>query len=141
MPCGARGAPWLRAGGAQSKKEPSRSLCLPYFPSFQTLFTNLSIPMIEINDLSSDESPDVILSTATGHSSADAGGSLPECSIGDIKYDTSNIKVFLKNQSGKYTLVGNPRVNTVKPSACWTRFALPAVKDENHRNIIIKKFA
>ncbi|CAF1479783.1 unnamed protein product, partial [Didymodactylos carnosus] len=72
----------------------------------------------------------------TGHSSSDAGGSLPECSIGDIKYDTSNIKL-LKNQPGKYPLVDNPRVNTVKPSACWTRFALPAVKDENHRKIYI----
>jgi hypothetical protein len=40
--------------------------------------------MIEINDLSSDESSDVILSTETAHSSSDAGGSLPECSIGDI---------------------------------------------------------
>ncbi|CAF1565586.1 unnamed protein product, partial [Didymodactylos carnosus] len=48
--------------------------------------------MIEINDLSSDESPNVILSTPTGRSSSDADGSLSETSIGDIKYDTSNIK-------------------------------------------------
>jgi hypothetical protein len=47
----------------------------------------------------------------------------------------------LKNQPEKYTLVDNRRVNTVKPSPCWTRFALPAVKDENHQNIIIEKFA
>ncbi len=73
--------------------------------------------MIEINDLSSD-----------------TGGSLPECSIGDKKYDTSNIKVFLKNQPEKYTLVDNRRVNAVKSSPCWTRFARPAVKDEIIKN-------
>jgi hypothetical protein len=79
--------------------------------------------MIEINDLSSDESSDVVLSIETAHPSSDTGGSLPECSIGEMKYDASNIKFSLKNQPEKYRLVDNPIVNTVKPSPCWTRFA------------------
>jgi hypothetical protein len=47
--------------------------------------------MIEINDLSSDESSDVILSEVL-HSSSTADDSLPQNSNDDIKYDTSNIK-------------------------------------------------
>ncbi|CAF1480391.1 unnamed protein product, partial [Didymodactylos carnosus] len=56
----------------------------PYQSIFLKASSGLSMPMIEINNLASDESPDVILSTATGHSLSDAGGPLPECSIGDI---------------------------------------------------------
>jgi hypothetical protein len=29
----------------------------------------------------------------------------------------------------------NHSASTVKPSACWTRFALPAIKDENQQNV------
>ena len=49
--------------------------------------------------------------------------------------------MFLKKQPGKYTLVDDQRTNYTKPSTCWNQFALPAVKDENNRHIIIKNFA
>lgn len=97
--------------------------------------------MIEINDSSSDESTDVVFSTETAHSSSDVGSSSTLCSAENIKYDAFSIKHFLKNQPEKCTLVDNPRTNTVKPSPCWTRFALPVFKDENNRNIIHSKFA
>ncbi|CAF4932680.1 unnamed protein product [Rotaria sp. Silwood1] len=32
-------------------------------------------------------------------------------------------------------------VNHAKPSSCWNRCAVPAVKDENNRHIVIKNFA
>jgi hypothetical protein len=97
--------------------------------------------MIEIDELLLDESPDVISLSETSDLSLNAGGLLSQSSIGDIKYNALNIKTFLKKQPEKYVLVNNRKVNTVKPSPCWTRFALPEIKDENHRNIIIEKFA
>ncbi len=97
--------------------------------------------MIEINNSLSDESTDVVFPTETTHSSSGVGGSSTLCSTENIKYDALSIKHFLKNQPEKTKLVDNPKTNTVKPSPCWTQFALPAFKDENNRNIIISKFA
>ncbi len=52
--------------------------------------------MIEIHDSLSDECSDVTLSSKTAHSSSSAGGSFFQCSAGDTKYTTSNIKDFLQ---------------------------------------------
>ena len=49
--------------------------------------------------------------------------------------------MLLKEQPEKYVLVENHKVNHVKPSPCWKQFALPAVKDENSRSVVIKNFA
>ena len=87
--------------------------------------------MIEMHDLSSE----------THQSPLSAGGSSPRCSAGDIKDNTLNIKSFLKKRPEKYVLVENDRANTSKPSPCWTRFALPAIQDENKPSVIIEKFA
>ena len=67
--------------------------------------------------------------------------SLGQNSSNNITYNAINIKNFLKERPEKYVLVENQKVNHVKPSQCWNRFSLPAVKDENNRNIIIKNFA
>ncbi|CAF1594607.1 unnamed protein product [Rotaria sp. Silwood1] len=97
--------------------------------------------MIELHDLSPDESLDSTASSNTDRSSSIISSSLGQCSSTNIKYNPSNIKMFLKEQPEKYVLVDNHKVNCSKPSPCWTRFALPAVKDENNRNIVIKNFA
>jgi hypothetical protein len=95
--------------------------------------------MTELYDLSSDESFDTISSNTNPSSTTCASPGQSSSSV--IKYNTSNIKMFLREQLEKYLLVENPKVNHVKPSPCWNRFALPAVKDENDRSIIIKNFA
>ena len=97
--------------------------------------------MIELNDLSSDESFDDTVSSNIGRSPSIVRSSLDESHSSNLKYNTSNIKMFLKEQPEKYTLVNNQRINHTKSSACWNQFALPAVKDENNRHIIIKNFA
>jgi hypothetical protein len=95
--------------------------------------------MIELNDLSSDESDGVV--SNVNHVSSNACASPGQCSSNSIIYNACNIKTFLKEQPAKYVLVENHKVNHVKPSPCWNRFALPAIKDENDRSIIIKNFA
>ena len=97
--------------------------------------------MIEICDLLSDEYDDDTVSPKTSCSSPVAGAVRVPCSPKDAQYNSSNIKLLLKEQPMRYTLVDNSRVNHVKPSPCWNRFALPAVKDENNRNIVIRNFA
>jgi len=96
--------------------------------------------MTELYDLSSDESFDTISSSNTNPSSTTCASS-GQSSSSVIKYNTSNIKMFLREQPEKYLLVENSKVNHVKPSPCWNRFALPTAKDENDRSIIIKNFA
>jgi hypothetical protein len=88
--------------------------------------------MTELYDLSSDESFDTISSSTTIHPSSTTCASPGQPSSSVIKYNTSNIKMFLREQLEKYLLVENPKVNHVKPSPCWNRFAFPAVKDENY---------
>ena len=97
--------------------------------------------MIELHDLSSDESLGTVVSPEVSRLPLNARVSLSPCSSSSITYNTSSIRMFLKEQPGKYTLVQNPKVNHTKPSACWTRFALPAIKDENGHSVIIKNFA
>ena len=97
--------------------------------------------MIELNDLSSDESFDDTVSSNVDRSPSMVRSSLDESQSSNLKYNTSNIKIFLKEQPEKYTLVDNQRINHTKPSACWNQFALPEVKDKNNLHIIIKKFA
>ncbi|CAF4580493.1 unnamed protein product, partial [Rotaria sp. Silwood2] len=97
--------------------------------------------MIELHDLSPDESLDSTASSNTDRSSSIISSSLGQCSSTNIKYNPSNIKMFLKEQPEKYVLVDNHKVNCSKPSPCWTRFALPAVKDGNNHNVVIKNFA
>jgi hypothetical protein len=75
------------------------------------------------------------------HVSSNAYISSGQCSSSSIIYNACSIKTFLKEQPGKYVLVENHKVNHVEPSPCSNRFALPAVKDENNRSIIIKNFA
>ena len=91
--------------------------------------------------LSSDESSDNVLPLDGSCSSSNISPSLGQHSSNNITYNAINIKNFLKEQPEKYVLVENQKVNHVKPSQCWNRFAPPAVKDENNRNIIIKNFA
>ncbi|CAM2707904.1 unnamed protein product [Rotaria socialis] len=97
--------------------------------------------MIELCDLSSDESFDSTTPSIISHSSSSVCASVDQCSSLNIKYNASNIKMFLKEQLDKYMLVDNHKLNNWKPSVCWSRFALPAVKDENNQNIIIQNFA
>ncbi|CAF1148186.1 unnamed protein product [Rotaria sordida] len=97
--------------------------------------------MIELHDLCPDESLDSTSSSNTDHSSSIIASSLGQCSSSNIKYNPLNIKLFLKEQPEKYLLVDNHKVNNSKPSPCWNRFALPAVKIENNRNVVIKNFA
>ncbi|CAF2801081.1 unnamed protein product [Rotaria sp. Silwood2] len=97
--------------------------------------------MIELHDLSPDESLDSTAPSNTDHSSSIITSSLGQCSSSNIKYNPSNIKLLLKEQPEKYVLVDNHKVNTSKPSPCWNRFALPAVKNEINRNVVIKNFA
>ncbi|CAF1265169.1 unnamed protein product [Rotaria sp. Silwood1] len=78
--------------------------------------------MIELHHLSLDESLD---STTLN---TDRSFSIISSSLGQYS-------------SKKYVLVDNHKVNHAKPSPCWNRFALPVVKDENNRNIVIKNFA
>ncbi|CAF0930039.1 unnamed protein product [Adineta ricciae] len=58
-----------------------------------------------------------------------------------MKYDAINIKKLLKDQPTKYVLVDNKNVNHAKPSPCWKKFGLPAIRDENNRDSVINKFA
>lgn len=97
--------------------------------------------MIDLHELSSDESFDSTMSCNVSHSSSKPFAPIDQDLSNNVTYNTSNIKNFLKEQPEKYTLVGNVKVNHMKPSPCWKKFALPAVKDENNRNIIIKNFA
>jgi hypothetical protein len=98
--------------------------------------------MIELHDLSSDdETFDTVSLSNKTHPSSNVCVSPGQCASDSIKYNSSNIKIFLKEQPTKYVLVENQKVNHAKPSQCWNRFALPAVKDENDRSVIIKNFA
>ncbi len=81
------------------------------------------VSLTELHDLSSDDE------TFDNISSSNVCDSPGQCSLDAIKYNTLNIKAFLK----EYVLVENHKVNHVKPS--------PAVKDENDRSIVIKNFA
>jgi hypothetical protein len=94
--------------------------------------------MIELHDLSSDESDGAV--SNVNHVSSNAYISSGQCSSSSIIYNACSIKTFLKEQPGKYVLVENHKVNHVEPSPCWNRFALPVVKDENNRSIIIKNY-
>ncbi|CAF5125695.1 unnamed protein product, partial [Rotaria sp. Silwood1] len=78
--------------------------------------------MIELHDLSLDE----LLDSTT--SNTDRSFSIISSSLGQYS-------------SRKYVLVDNHKVNHAKPSPCWNQFALPVVKDENNRDIVIKNFA
>ena len=98
--------------------------------------------MIELHDLTSDDDN---FDTTTSSSSnlppstnCLSPGQIPS---GAIRYNTFNIQTLLKEQPAKYVFVENQKIHQVKPSPCWNRFALPAVKDENDRNVIIKNFA
>jgi hypothetical protein len=98
--------------------------------------------MIELHDLSSDdETFDSISSSNKTRLSSNVCDSPGQYSSDAVKYNTLNIKTFLKEQPEKYVLMENHKVNHVKPSPCWNRFALPAVKDENDHSIVIKNFA
>jgi hypothetical protein len=97
--------------------------------------------MIEICDLLPDESLNDTVSSDTSCSSPVTDVVRAPCSPKDIRYNSSNIKLLLKEQPMRYTLVDNNRMNHVKPSPCWNRFALPAIKDENNRTIVIRNFA
>ena len=83
--------------------------------------------MIELNDLSSDESFDDTVSSNADRSPSIVRSSLDESQSSNLKYNTSNIKMFLKEQPEKYTLVDYQRINHTKPSACWNQFAFPTV--------------
>jgi hypothetical protein len=95
--------------------------------------------MIELHDLSSSESDEGTSDNSCLPSVVCTSTS--ECSSNSIKYNATNIKQFLKEQPTKYVVVDNHKISHTKPSPCWIRFGLPAIKDENDRNIIIKNFA
>jgi hypothetical protein len=95
--------------------------------------------MIELHDLSFDESDGAV--SNVNHVSSNACVSSGQCSSTSIIYNAYNIKTFLKEQPEKDVLLENHKVNYIEPSSYWNRFALPAVKDENGRSIIIKNFA
>lgn len=95
--------------------------------------------MIELHDLLSDELDEGTLDNNC--SSSVVCTSTSECTSNSIKYNSTNIKQFLKQQPTKYVVVDNQKISHTKPSPCWIRFGLPATKDENDRNIIIKNFA
>ena len=97
--------------------------------------------MIELHDLSSDESFDNTTSLNVSHSPSITSASLEQCLSNNVTYNASNIKMFLKEQQEKYKFVDNHQVNHRKPSPCWIQFALPAVKGANNRNAIIKKYS
>ena len=97
--------------------------------------------MIELSDTSSDEPFDNTTASNAFDPFESVCTSVHQTSSLNMKYSSSNIKIFRKGQPEKYTLVDNNKVNHVKPSACWSRFALPAVKDENNQSAIIKDFA
>ena len=94
--------------------------------------------MIELSDTLSDEPFD---NTTAFDPFESVCTSFHQTSSLNMKCNSSNIKIFLKEQPEKYTLVDNNKVNHVKPSACWSCFALPAAKDENNQSTIIKSFA
>lgn len=100
--------------------------------------------MIDLHELSSDDEM-IECTTATSNTFSSSNACMlvspNQRASAVVKYDSSNIKTFLKQQPEKYVLVDNLNVNHAKPSPCWNRFALPAVRDENDRNIIIKNFA
>ncbi|CAF5095494.1 unnamed protein product, partial [Rotaria sp. Silwood1] len=96
--------------------------------------------MIGLPDLSLDKSIDSTTSN-TDRSFSIISSSLDQYSSSNVKYNPSNIKILLKKQPEKYVLVDNHKVNHAKPSPCWNRFALPVVKNENNRHIVIKNFA
>jgi hypothetical protein len=95
--------------------------------------------MIQFYDLSSDELDDA--ESNASRVSSNACASSGQGSSNSVTYNASNIKRFLKEQPEKYVLLENHKVNHVKPSPCWDRFALPAVNDETDRSIIIENFA
>lgn len=99
--------------------------------------------MIELLDLSSDESIDNFTSINDSHASSSiyVPHEHNESNDTPAKYTPLNIRQLLKEKPEKYVLVDNPRVNQKKPSACWHRFALPAIQDENNIKTIIKNFA
>lgn len=99
--------------------------------------------MIDLLDLSMEDSPADQFSTKTPQSSSKSNflSPSPHRATDSSKYNTSNIKRFLKEQPEKYILVDNRKANALKPSPCWAQFALPAVKDENNHPTIIEKFA
>lgn len=98
--------------------------------------------LTELYDLSSDdEYLDDTLSKENNCSSSDVCQSPGQVPTDTIKYTTANIKTFLKEQPDKYVLVENRKVNPTKPAPCWNRFALPALKNENGSNTIIRNFA
>ncbi|CAF0844168.1 unnamed protein product [Adineta steineri] len=94
--------------------------------------------MIDLHELlssgSDDDTPNTNLISPTV-------GTSNERSSNIIKYDVINIKRLLKDEPTKYTLVENLKVNHIKPAPCWQKFGLPAIKNENDRNVIIKNFA
>lgn len=77
--------------------------------------------MIELQNLSSDESFDDIVSSNISHSSSNSGVSLDKHSSNNIIYNSSNIKMLWRKELEKYVLVENQKVNLMKPSACWNR--------------------
>jgi hypothetical protein len=95
--------------------------------------------MIELHDLCFDE-PNDSASDSICLSSVACRSPVP-LSSNSVRYDPSSIKTLLKEQPEKYILVDNRKSNPSKPSACWKRFALPAMKDENDRTVVIKNFA
>jgi hypothetical protein len=69
--------------------------------------------MIELHDLSSDESDGAV--SNVNHVSSNAYISSGQCSSSSIIYNACSIKTFLKEQPGKYVLVENHKVNHVEP--------------------------
>ena len=80
--------------------------------------------MIELHDLSPDESLDRTASSNTDRSSTIISSSLSHCSSSNIKCNSSNIKMFLKEQLEKCVLVDNHKVNHSKPSHIDLSFVL-----------------
>ena len=68
--------------------------------------------MIELHDISSDESLDATASINMSCSLPKICASLNKYSSNNIIYDSSNIKRFLKEQPEKYTLVNNDKIIT-----------------------------
>lgn len=98
--------------------------------------------LINLCDLSSDdETCDTVASSDKIDSISTACDSPGRSSTDSIQYTTSNIRMFLKEQPEKYVLVDNHKVNPTRPAPCWNRFALPAMKNENGRSVVIKNFA
>lgn len=98
--------------------------------------------IIELCDISSDdEAIDDVSSTNKIDSSPNTCHSPGQNSVAAIKYTSSNLKLFLRQEPEKYVLVENHKVNLNKPAACWNQFALPAIKNENGSNTIIRGFA